>query len=241
MQQVFDKIIDAKVAALDKARDIVVKHEKKQPTRLWIGLGALAGAVIAGLIAGYLQRDFSMRNVEYMPDMAYSKAWEAQQMHHYPEWLPKEGEAPLPNSIANWGTADMPPPEGTVYRGQRKISYPGGTEGLAAAREAYAAGEFVNPYAGTEDEDVLKRGKRLFLMNCQGCHGVDGIGGAPVTKYGVGAPATATAVTRDKYNDGEIFHIITYGINTMPAHASHVDYDDRWKVIRYLRKLQEGK
>lgn len=235
MQQVFDKIIDTKIAALDKTREIVLKHDKKQPTRLWLGAGALLGAIVAGLIAGYLQRDFSQRNIEYMPDMAYSKAWVSQQPHHYPEWL---NNAPLPAYIAEWRTADMPPPDGTLYRGQKTLAIRAGTEGLEEA-----AG-LSNPYAGLEGaelEAVRKRGGRLFIKNCQGCHGVDGIGGAPVTLYGVGAPAIDTATIRDKHKDGQLFHIITYGFNTMPAHASHVNYDDRWKVIMYLRSLQEGK
>lgn len=234
MQKVFDKVVDMHVNALDKARDVIIKGNKSQPARIWIGIGALLGAIIAGGVAGYLQRDFGKRNLEYLPDMAYSKAWESQQVHHYPEW----DIGPLPNPIAAWGTADMPPPDGTYYRGQKWLDIPAGPDGLAAAKH------LPYPYAGAsgvEKQAVLKRGQRLFKMNCQGCHGVDGVGNAPVTKYGVGAPVIANALTREKYNEGQFFHIITHGINTMPAHASHVDYDDRWKIVAYLRSLQEGK
>jgi mono/diheme cytochrome c family protein len=240
LQQTFDKVVDAKIAALEKSREFVVKHERRQPLRVWIGMGALIGAILAGIVAGYLQRDFGKRNIEYFPDMAYSKAWEAQQLHHYPQWL---NVAPLPARIAEWGTADMPPPDGTVYRGQRRLAF-SGEDGMAQARQAYVDGEFVNPYSGLEGAEldaVLRRGNRMFIKNCQACHGVDGIGSAPVTRFGVGAPALNTAVVREKYNNAELFYIITHGINTMPAHASHVNYDDRWKVIMYLRKLQEGK
>ncbi|MBX3460947.1 MAG: c-type cytochrome [Planctomycetes bacterium] len=234
MQKVFDKVVDTHVGALEKAHDFVVKSNKGQPARIWIGTGALIGAIIAGVVAGYLQRDFGKRNIEYLPDMAYSKAWESQQMHHYPEW----DNNPLPNPIAAWGTADMPPPEGTVYRGQKWLDIPAGPDGLAAARH------LAYPYAGVsgaQKQAVLNRGQRLFKMNCMGCHGVDGVGNAPVTKYGVGAPVLANATVREKYTEGQFFHIITHGINTMPAHASHVDYDDRWKIVAYLRSLQEGK
>jgi mono/diheme cytochrome c family protein len=233
MQKVFDKVVDAQVEALEKSRAFVVKHEKRQPTRVWIGLGALLGATLAGVVAGYLLRDFGKRNIEYIPDMAYSKAWESQQPHHYPEWEDRDA---LPNPLFNWGTADMAPPDGTVYRGQVALDIPAGPEGLEQAKT------MRNPYAGSsgaERDEVLARGKRLFTMNCQGCHGVDGIGDAPVTKYGVGAPAI-NGQLRTPLTDGQIFHIITYGYNTMPAHASHVEYDDRWKVITYLRHLQEG-
>ncbi len=232
MQKVFDKVIDANVEALEKSRAFVIKHNKRQPARVWIGLGALIGATVAGILAGFLLRDYGKRNFEYMPDMAYSKAWESQQLHHYPEW----DNDNLPNPMYYWRTADMAPPEGTVYQGQVSLDIPAGNDGLEQARS------LVNPYAnatGQEREAILKRGKRLFLMNCQGCHGVDGIGNAPVTSYGVGAPAISGEL-RLPFTDGQIFHIITHGYMTMPAHASHVDYDDRWKVIAWLRHVQEG-
>jgi mono/diheme cytochrome c family protein len=105
-----------------------------------------------------------------------------------------------------------------------------------------AAREMGNPHASNESrEAVHARGRRLFVMTCQACHGLDGAGNAPVVPFGVGAPAIDTAVARDKYTDGELFHIITHGINTMPAHASHVEYDDRWKLVTYLRSLQADK
>ncbi|MBK8207907.1 MAG: c-type cytochrome [Planctomycetes bacterium] len=234
MQKAFDKVVDVHVQAVNVAHDFVARNEKKQPARIWIGIGALIGAIVSGLVAGYVLRDFNKRNFEYMPDMAYSKAWESQQMHHYPEW----NNARLPNPIEQWGTADMPPPDGTYYRGQQWLDIPAGEAGRVQSRT------LANPYTGktgAEREALLARGKRLFTMNCQGCHGVDGVGNAPVTKFGIGAPTIDNAAVRDRLTDGEIFHTITHGFNTMPAHASHVDYDDRWKIIVYLRSLQEGK
>ena len=243
MQKVFDKAIDVNVQALDKSRDFLVKHEKKQPTRVWIGMGALLGAVLAGVVAGYLLRDFGKRNIEYMPDMAYSKAWESQQTHHYPEWKTPEVEANLPNSIYYWGTADMAPPDGTIFRGQELFPYAPDEKGRLQAREDTLSGKLVNPFGaleGAEREAMLERGKRLFKMNCQGCHGVDGVGNAPVTKFGVGAPTLVPSSVPNKYEGGEVVHIITYGINTMPAHASHVELKDRWKIFSYLRYLNKS-
>jgi len=38
--------------------------------------------------------------------------------------------------------------------------------------------------------------------------------------------------------DGKVFHTITYGINLMGAHASQINPEDRWKIVMYVRQLQ---
>ncbi len=40
--------------------------------------------------------------------------------------------------------------------------------------------------------------------------------------------------------DGDLFHIITYGRNNMPPHATQIPQADRWKLIHFLRDLQEN-
>lgn len=233
-------VIDMHAKLADKAKDVLVDAHERYPARAWIGLGALAGAIVCALAAGYLLRDYGQRNLEFMPDMGYSEAWESQAKNDYREDY--AGYTPdLPPYIEKWGTAEMPPPDGTVFRGQRVLEIPFDSKGVGREQ---AGRELTSPYAGAsgkELDDVLKRGNALFRMNCQGCHGVDGVGGAPVTKFGVGAPQLANETVGNKYKDGEFFYIITYGINTMPAHGNRVDYQDRWKLIRYLRELQKGK
>ncbi|MBX3474932.1 MAG: cytochrome c [Planctomycetes bacterium] len=219
--------IDVAVKHLDKCKDKVVALHTRVGARYWIGMGALIGAVLAGLVAGYLQRDFGKRNLEYqpIPDMSISKAAESQMV-----FADVDGNSPFAD-----GRTDREPPEGTVYRGQKFYTL--------AAGEMEKSRPLVNPLrSGTaaEREAAMARGKDLFRFNCQGCHGVDGVGNAPVVQYGVPAPKIADNVVRDRYTDGELFHIITYGIRTMPPHASHVKHDDRWKLILYLRKLQGG-
>ena len=192
---------------------------------------------MCALAAGYLLRDYGKRNLEYMPDMGYSEAWESQVENDYRKDY-ADDTPELPPYIEAYGTAEQPPPRGTRYRGMQTLEIPSGDEGRAQAAS------LVNPYAnaeGKELDDVLKRGKDLFRFNCQACHGVDGVGNAPVTKFGIGAPQLANATVRDKYKDGQILHIITYGFNTMPSYRQRVDYQDRWKLIRYLRELQKGK
>lgn len=217
--------IDVAVKQLDKAKDVAVALHTKVSARYWIGMGALIGALVAGGMAAYLQRDFGKRNIEYepIPDMSRSKAAESQEV-----FVDADGNSPFAD-----GRTDREPAEGTVYRGQKFYT-------LGAGEMAKAKG-MANPLASAtsaEREAAVARGKEVFLHICQACHGVDGVGNAPVVPYGMPAPKIADKAVRDKYTDGELFHIITHGINNMPAHATHVKIDDRWKVIQYLRKLQ---
>jgi mono/diheme cytochrome c family protein len=40
-------------------------------------------------------------------------------------------------------------------------------------------------------------------------------------------------------NDGQIYHVITNGNGQMPAYASMISEEDRWKIVIYVRKLKE--
>jgi hypothetical protein len=52
-------------------------------------------------------------------------------------------------------------------------------------------------------------------------------------------PLTVSGESAAKLKDGEIFHTITLGIRSMGAHGSQIQTDDRWKIVLYIRKLQE--
>lgn len=229
IDKVLNKGIDVAAGQLERAKDVAIALHKRVPARFWIATGALIGAIVAGCIAGYLQRDFGQRNLEYQPwpDMSISRAAESQMLFE-----DSDGNSPLPRHAT-----DLAPPEGTVYRGQRFYDLKATQYDEAKAR--------TSPYAGATGKDrdaYLARGKEVFHWVCQSCHGFDGVGSAPVTQFGVPAPKIADKTVHDKYTDGDIFHIITFGSKNgnMAPHAVHVKLDDRWKVILYLRKLQEG-
>jgi hypothetical protein len=39
--------------------------------------------------------------------------------------------------------------------------------------------------------------------------------------------------------DGQMFHVLTYGQKLMPSHASQLPPHERWRLIKYVRRLQE--
>jgi mono/diheme cytochrome c family protein len=42
-----------------------------------------------------------------------------------------------------------------------------------------------------------------------------------------------------KMKDGQIFHVIAFGQKNMPSFAAQVVRADRWRVIKYIRSLQQ--
>jgi mono/diheme cytochrome c family protein len=87
------------------------------------------------------------------------------------------------------------------------------------------------------DSASIQRGRVQFQINCAVCHGPEGLGNGPATKYGVypfpigkGAPAT-------NYTDGYIFGMIRNGRNNMPPY-NRIEEHDRWDIINYVRTLQ---
>jgi mono/diheme cytochrome c family protein len=88
-----------------------------------------------------------------------------------------------------------------------------------------------------------KRGEERYHIYCYPCHGSQGRGNGPV----IGNPpriaytqamdfskAPATNMT-----DGQIYHTITKGAGQMPAYGAQIAPEDRWKIVLYVRKLQE--
>lgn len=178
------------------------------------GLGlALVGAALV------LRRDPRVRNLEVLPaDMVRGPA----------------AESGMTTALFADGRVQRTPPAGTIARGSLPLSYgPGPEEALRAGRE------LRNPVEATPE--VLARGEAVFAAACACCHGLGGRADTPVVQRGVPPPPTLIRPESVALADGEIFHAITFGRKNMPSAAVQVERLDRWKVIRYVRKLQEAK
>jgi mono/diheme cytochrome c family protein len=102
-----------------------------------------------------------------------------------------------------------------------------------------AGKDLVNPYLS--DTDLLARGKTVYTTFCIGCHGISGKGDGHLftSKLYPLKPRSLVADNAVKLRDGEIFHSITLGFGSMGAHGTQILPADRWKIILYIRKLQE--
>jgi mono/diheme cytochrome c family protein len=130
---------------------------------------------------------------------------------------------------------DRPLPAGVVARGQVS-SNPHLNEGRSANGE-YALGF---PAGVTVDLTFMARGREKYNIYCGPCHGGVGDGRGIVTQYGWGTPVSLHSDNFRQMAEGELFHVITYGRNTMFPYADKLTPEERWAVIAYVRALQRS-
>jgi mono/diheme cytochrome c family protein len=105
------------------------------------------------------------------------------------------------------------------------------------------AGSPVNPVPSSPDS--LARGQSFYAINCALCHGNQGKGDGPIAKDLIRKPSDLTGVNVAPLSDGEIFQVITSGVQPpagtkggMPALRENLTVNDRWDVVNYVRSLQ---
>jgi putative heme-binding domain-containing protein len=105
---------------------------------------------------------------------------------------------------------------------------------LALAASSPAAQENkqpqTNPVAG--DARAIELGRVMFRMSCAGCHGLRATGGRSGPDLTRGTFAAGNT-------DADLYRVITDGVpgTEMPAFASWVEPDERWRLISYVRSL----
>jgi mono/diheme cytochrome c family protein len=101
-----------------------------------------------------------------------------------------------------------------------------------------SAGKFlINPLEASQANIDL--GKKKFLTYCSPCHGNYAKGDSRLRGLFPNPPTLHSKKVRT-WPDGRIYHVITYGQNSMPSYAKQVTRDERWAVILYLRSLQRA-
>ena len=167
----------------------------------------------------------------YMPDMAYSRAYETYSV------TAEQKEALLKQGIHYSNI----PVAGTVKRGEL---FP---FALAKDKEGdttnyVASKQIKNPVTDLSPGQMIEA-ERLFLVNCAICHGSKLDGNGPLYRGGDGPyPAKpATLVGDAKYEhmpEGQMFYSVTYGKNLMGSYASQLTRTQRWEVIAYIKSKQ---
>jgi len=155
---------------------------------------------------------------DYFPDMFYSTAYETNTKN--------------PNFAD--GMTMRVPVAGTIPREFIPFEYTNDPESRIKAGE-----ELVNPFL--KNSETLSRGKLIYTTFCLGCHGIGGNGDGRLFTSGLYPlkPLTISGESAVKLKDGEIYHTITLGIRSMGAHGSQIRPDDRWKLVLYVRTLQD--
>ncbi|MCA0349191.1 MAG: cytochrome c [Flavobacterium sp.] len=157
-------------------------------------------------------------NYQYMPNMYESVAYETY------------SESDAFNSPTGLkGKEGQLVPQGAVKRGFQPYEYPNTTEGYEMAKA-----NLKSPLDSLGLD--LKKGQELFEIYCAICHGKagDGKGKLVTQEKFLGVPSYKDR----QITEGSIFHVITYGLNSMGSHANQLDTQERWQVVAYVQKLK---
>lgn len=159
---------------------------------------------------------------EYMPDMGHSLAYETYASNPF---FPDSMNAiqPVPRTI----------PRG-VYMPFHYSTNPTGYD---------SAGLYLHFPSWLNEKD-LEEGKRLFGINCAVCHGYGGNADGsivvnPQIKNPYPPPPSYFADNLINLSEGKAYYSVHYGKNLMGAYSKALDHDQVWKVVYYVKSLQQ--
>jgi mono/diheme cytochrome c family protein len=175
-------------------------------------------------------------SIAYMPDMAYSRAYET--------YAQRDSEVFTTNAAYAGDLIfynNMPVP-GTVARGQEMLFHipkdaPGDSTNYIASRAV------PNPITTLSAPDSTEA-ERLYLIQCAICHGTALDGNGPLFASGKFTSKPATLAGDPKYEampEGQMFYSVTYGKNMMGAYGPQLNTKQRWMVIHYIKSQQAKK
>jgi len=177
-------------------------------------------ALVLGIVISFSScKDNGAPNYQYMPNMYESVAYET-----YSESTAFNS----PNGFQ--GKEGQLPPVGTIKRGYVPYEYPN-------TPEAYNAVKAANLPSPLDPAKIdMKKAQELFEIYCAICHGNEGNGKGRLVTQGkfLGVPSYADR----EINQGSIYHVINYGLNSMGSYANQLNQQERWMVAAYVMKLK---
>jgi hypothetical protein len=158
--------------------------------------------------------DKASPNYQYMPNMYESVGYET-----YSE-----------ASVFKGGVEAQLLPKGTIKRGFVPYDYPNTTEGYEASKVSLKSP--LDTISAKEEE----KSKELYTIYCGICHGDAGNGKGWLATQGkyLGIPSYKDRVI----TEGSVFHVQTYGLNSMGSYANQLNTHERWLVAKYVMKLK---
>jgi mono/diheme cytochrome c family protein len=190
---------------------------------------AIVGLMFTGVAC---KRSHNNTGLEFAPQMydavGYEPYRQVKENSINPEGLnmrlPAPGTVARPNYTTKFGSGDSSKTDLMLYNIPK--------DSIEIAERV-----LTNPIPANDKN--LADGKLLYTRYCSHCHGETGKGDGPVGKEYKGVPSYAADAYKTM-NDGHIFHVITNGKGRMWPHGSQITPDDRWKIVQYVHKLQQG-
>lgn len=155
----------------------------------------------------------SKPNYQYMPNMYESVGYET-----YSE-----------SKAFKNGKEGQLPAVGTIDRGYEVYDYPNTTAGYDASKIS-----LKSPLDSTSVD--MDEAKVLYEIYCAICHGNAGNGKGKLVTQGkyLGVPSYKDR----QITEGSVFHVQTYGLNSMGSYANQLSAHERWLVSAYVMKLK---
>jgi mono/diheme cytochrome c family protein len=165
----------------------------------------------------------------YMPDMAYSRAYETY-----------SSTANLDSHGIHYTGLPVP---GTIKRGEM-LPFSLSKDATGDSVNYNASKQVANPLPPLNAVD-MKEAERLYLVNCGICHGQKLDGNGPLYNGGNGPYAAAprnlvTDPVVTNMPDGQMFYSITYGKGQMGPYGPQLSTKQRWMIVHYINSKQGG-
>ena len=156
----------------------------------------------------------SAPNYQYFPNMYESLGYET-----YAE-----------NPFFKDGREAQLPAKGSIKRGFVPYEYENSTAGYELAKL-----NSKSPIDSISVEDYDKS-KELYGIYCAICHGDAGDGKGKLVTQGkfLGIPSYKDRVI----TEGSIYHVQTYGLNSMGSYANQLNQRERWLIAAYVLELK---
>jgi mono/diheme cytochrome c family protein len=168
----------------------------------------------------------------YMPDMAYSRAYETYAMRDSTIFTMD------PSDLGHKIFYNAMPVNGTIKRGELFpfTVAPATNNGLVDSNALInLSAQVKNPLPALNHVDSIEAA-RLFNINCAVCHGPKAANNGPLAPK-IGGVKSIIAASPG-FSDGRIFYVMTYGQNNMGSYASQLDRRQRWMIVQYIRSLE---
>ncbi len=186
-------------------------------------IGVITGCLLATAVLVSCNKVRRNTGRAYMPDMAYSRAYET---YASTDALQKKGVH-----------YNAMPVEGTIARGDTLSIYPNKNDSAG-----YVNSKNVSNPLPALSAIQFKEATRLYLIYCGICHGEKLDGNGPLWKGGDGpfpnAPKDFMADDMKKMAEGTMFHSVTYGKGNMGSYAPQLSTEQRWMIIHYIKEKQ---
>lgn len=154
-------------------------------------------------------------NYQFFPNMYVSPSYDTYGAY---EIFPNEQSAMLPV-------------ENTIPRGFKPYE-------LENSYEGYQASKDILDFPIEVNEKNLTTGSQLFTLYCAVCHGDKGDGKGILVEREKFLGVPSFADQGREIVPGRVYHVQTYGLNTMGSYASQVNSEERWQIAMHVMDLK---